>query len=181
MGIFVTVALFIGFACIIAIAGYELVKYADKLADITGIGEALFGAILLGAITSLAGIITSVTAALQSHPHLAISNAMGGIAAQTLFLALVDISYRKANLEHSSASYANLLVGLLLIIMLSFILFVILIAYSLCLGLRLLEVPKWQTPSFQINNEKLMATHDAYFGMANAKGKGRSPDQSLFS
>lgn len=55
----------------------------------------------------------------------------------------------------------------------------ILICYSLCMGLRLLEVPKWQNPSFQINNEKLMATHDAYFGMANAKGTGRSPDQSL--
>src|SRR6056297_3236508 len=121
----ITIGLFAGFACIIAIAGFKLVKYADKLADITGIGEALFGAILLGAITSLAGITTSVTAAFQSHPHLAISNAMGGIAAQTMFLALADILYRKANLEHSSASFANILMGLLLIIMLTFILLVI--------------------------------------------------------
>lgn len=125
MGLTTDIGLFAGFAIVIAIAGFRLVRYADKLADITGIGEALFGAILLGAITSLAGITTSVTAAFQSHPHLAISNAMGGIAAQTLFLALADIFYRKANLEHSSASLANLLVGLLLIIMLSFILLVV--------------------------------------------------------
>ncbi len=125
MGVPIAFVLFIFFAGIIAVAGYQLVKYADTLADITGIGEAFFGAILLGAITSLSGIVTSVTAAFQSHPHLAVSNAMGGIAAQTLFLALADIFYRKANLEHSAASFANLLLGLLLVIMLSFILLVI--------------------------------------------------------
>jgi len=125
MGISVAVGLFITFAMVIALAGFKLVQYAEKLANITGIGEALFGAILLGAITSLAGIMTSMTAAYQAHPHLAMSNAIGGIAAQTLFLAFADIFYRKANLEHSSASYANLLVGILLIIMLSFVLLVI--------------------------------------------------------
>lgn len=122
MEITIAVSVFIVCALAIAVAGYQLVQYAEKLSAITGIGEALFGAILLGAITSLAGIITSVTAAWQGHPELAMSNAIGGIAAQTLFLAVADVFYRKANLEHSSASYANLLVGLLLIVMLSFIL-----------------------------------------------------------
>lgn len=125
MQIPLTIGLFVLLALIIALAGYRLVKYAERLAQLTGIGEALFGAILLGAITSMAGIMTSVTAAYQGHPELAMSNAIGGIAAQTLFLALADLLYRKANLEHSSASYANLLVGLLLILMLSFILLVI--------------------------------------------------------
>jgi len=125
MGFTLTLFIFSISALVVALAGFYLVRYADILADLTGIGEALFGAILLGAITSLAGIVTSVTAAYQSHPELAMSNAIGGIAAQTLFLSIADIVYRKANLEHSSASYANLLVGLLLIVMLGFILLVI--------------------------------------------------------
>ncbi len=125
MGLTATIGLFLVCAAAIAVAGFQLVRYADKLADLTGIGEALFGAILLGAVTSLAGIVTSVTAAWRGHPHLAMSNAIGGIAAQTLFLALADLVYRRANLEHSSASFTNLLVGLLLIIMLCFIMLVI--------------------------------------------------------
>ncbi len=54
-----------------------------------------------------------------------------------------------------------------------------LLVYSVCAGLRFLEVPSWQKSSLQINGEKLMATHDAYFGMANAIDTGRNPDQSL--
>ncbi|WP_345945532.1 hypothetical protein [Methanosarcina sp. DH2] len=62
-----------------------------------------------------------MTAAYQNHPELAVSNAVGGILAQTTFLAFADISYKKANLEHAAASYPNLMHGTLLIIMLSFI------------------------------------------------------------
>ena len=77
------------------------------LADETGLGEAIFGAVLLGSATSIAGITTSVTAAVNALPSLAISNAIGGIAAQTVFLAVADITYRPANLEHAAASAAR--------------------------------------------------------------------------
>ena len=46
-----------------AVAGTQLSGIADDLADRTGIGEALVGALLLGATTSLPGIVASVTAA----------------------------------------------------------------------------------------------------------------------
>lgn len=108
------VILFIASAIVIAIAGTLLSRAADQLADLTGMGEALFGAIFLGGTTSLPGIITSVVAAYNDHPQLAISNAIGGIAAQTLFLSIADISYRKTNLEHAAASFANLMQGILL-------------------------------------------------------------------
>lgn len=78
-------------------------------------GEALMGAIFLGGSTSLSGITTSVTAAALNHPELAISNAVGGIAAQTVFLAIADIFYRKINLEHAAASQANIMQGGLLV------------------------------------------------------------------
>lgn len=119
MDLSLAIILFIASAVVIAVAGTLLTKAADQLADLTGWGEALFGAIFLGGATSLPGIITSVVAAYNNHPQLAISNAIGGIAAQTLFLSIADISYRKVNLEHAAASFANLMQGLLLIALLA--------------------------------------------------------------
>lgn len=106
-------------AVIIGIAGTRLSRIADQLADATGLGEAIVGALLLGASTSLAGIVTSVTAASQGYAELAASNAVGGIAAQTMFLALGDLAYRRGNLEHAAASMTNLLQGVLLVTLLS--------------------------------------------------------------
>ncbi|MGK7393728.1 MAG: sodium:calcium antiporter [Candidatus Cyclobacteriaceae bacterium M3_2C_046] len=125
MNLTTSIIVFLIFTVVIAFGGTKLSKTADTLADITGIGEALFGAIMLGGITSLPGIVTSVTAAVSNHPELAVSNAIGGIAAQTAFLSIADIAYKRANLEHASASFPNLMQGVMLIILLSYILVVI--------------------------------------------------------
>lgn len=101
-------------ALLILYFGARMTRLADQLADLSGLGEAVFGAALLGGTTSLPGIITSVTAAGAGHPELAVSNAVGGIAAQTAFLAIVDMFYRRANLEHAAASVENLVNGALL-------------------------------------------------------------------
>ncbi|MEQ8818806.1 MAG: sodium:calcium antiporter [Sumerlaeia bacterium] len=107
---------------VIAVAGTKLAGYADRLADRTGLGEAFVGALLLGAMTSLPGITTSFVAGWNGHASLAISNAIGGMAAQTVFLAIADICYRKANLEHAAASVPNIINGALLIALLGGIL-----------------------------------------------------------
>jgi len=125
MDLTVAIVVFCISTFVIVIAGTRLTRAADQLADITGWGEALLGAIFLGGITSIPGIITSVVAAYNDHPTLAISNAIGGIAAQTVFLSIADISYRKINLEHAAASFANLMQGVLLLGLLSFILIAI--------------------------------------------------------
>lgn len=104
---------------VIALAGIWMSSTADKIADRTGFGEALVGGVLLGASTSLSGTVTSVTAALDGHAELAVANAVGGIAAQTVFLAIADVVYRKSNLEHAAASETNLIQGALLIVMLA--------------------------------------------------------------
>lgn len=114
-----SVYVFVASALVIGIFGSMMTRIADKLADVTGLGEALMGAIFLGGSTSLPGITTSVTAAAGGHAELAISNAIGGIAAQTVFLAVADIAYRKVNLEHAAASVANLMQGALLTVLLS--------------------------------------------------------------
>ena len=72
------------------------------------------GAVLLGAATSLSGLTTSVAAASSGLAELAVSNAAGGIAAQTFFLAVADLAYRRANLEHAAASLENMIQGTVL-------------------------------------------------------------------
>ncbi|WP_321396814.1 hypothetical protein [Emcibacter sp.] len=113
--LWVSIAAFILAALVIGLAGTRMAGVADRLADRTGIGEALFGGVLLGGSTSIPGIVASTTAAAQGHAELAFSNAVGGIAAQTFFLAIADITYRRANLEHAAASLVNLMQAVVLI------------------------------------------------------------------
>ena len=55
--------LFLAAAAVIGVVSTRLTGMADTLAECTGLGKALVGAVLLGASTSLAGIVTLVTAA----------------------------------------------------------------------------------------------------------------------
>lgn len=113
------VAALAGLAVVIVAAGARLAGLADMLADATGWGEATVGAVLLGGSTSLSGIVASVVAAGTGHPTMAISNAIGGIAVQTAFLAVADMFYPRTNLEHAAASTTNLFQAALLIALLS--------------------------------------------------------------
>lgn len=115
----VSVSLFLIAVLVIAFAGTRMARVADLLADATGLGEAFVGALFLGGSTSLAGIVTSITAAANNHPELAASNALGGIAAQTVFLGVADMAYRKANLEHAAASAATLMQATVLVTLLA--------------------------------------------------------------
>jgi cation:H+ antiporter len=104
-----SVALLVASAAALLAAGTRFARTVDRLADRLGIGEALAGAVLLGASTSIPGLIVTVLAAADARPDFAASNALGGIAAQTMFLALADLAYRPANLEHAAASLATLM------------------------------------------------------------------------
>ncbi|MCW8195604.1 sodium:calcium antiporter [Proteobacteria bacterium 005FR1] len=110
---------------VILLVGTRLAGLADRFADRTGLGEAMAGTIFLGLVTSLPGLATSVTAALDGRAALAISNALGGIAVQTAFLAVADLSYRKANLEHAVASVQNMMQIVLLVMLLGLVLMAI--------------------------------------------------------
>lgn len=113
------VALFVGAAVAIAFAGTRMARVADQLADRTGMGEALAGALFLGGVTSFPGLMTTTVTALEGLPTLAVSNAVGSIAVQTLWLVIGDLMMRRANLEHVAASPENMLQGALLVALLS--------------------------------------------------------------
>ncbi|MDF1726957.1 MAG: sodium:calcium antiporter [Sulfitobacter sp.] len=103
----------------VVLASIKATQLADIIADRTRMGEALAGGLILGGATSLAGAVVSVNAAMSGDASFAFSNAVGGIAAQTVFLALADRLHRGVNLEHAAAEPANLFQAVMLIILLS--------------------------------------------------------------
>lgn len=116
------VLVFLAAAAAIGLAGTKLAGLADRFADRTGLGEALTGSLLLGLTTALPGVSASVVAALEGSPTLAITNALGGIAFQTTVLAVADMTYRRANLEHAAASAENMMQTVMLIVLISLVL-----------------------------------------------------------
>ncbi|OWU86014.1 cation transporter [Oceanicola sp. 22II-s10i] len=114
----VLIAIFAAAGAVICLSGIRMTGIADRIADRTGLGEAIVGGVILGAATSLSGTVVSVTAALDGRASLAFSNSIGGIAAQTAFLALADLLFRKANLEHAAAEVTNIFQGVLLMVLL---------------------------------------------------------------
>lgn len=117
------IAAFVAAAGVLVAVGSRFAGVVDEIADRTGLGEAIAGAVLLGATTSLPGLMTSVIAAWEGEAGFAVSNAVGGIAAQTTFLAVADLAYRRVNLEHAAASVPNLLQSVILIMLVSTVLF----------------------------------------------------------
>ncbi|MEQ8230979.1 MAG: sodium:calcium antiporter [Gammaproteobacteria bacterium] len=107
---------------VILVAGTRLARVAQSLAISTGLGEAVIGGALLGASTSLSGTVTSISAAAAGETDLAVSNAIGGIAVQTFFLAIADLCHRGANLEHAAASPENMANTALLTLLLACVL-----------------------------------------------------------
>ncbi|MFP4125547.1 MAG: sodium:calcium antiporter [Alphaproteobacteria bacterium] len=113
------VGAFVLLAVAILAGGTALTRAADQIAEATGLSAALMGALLLGATTSLPGTIVSVTTAWGGHAELAVANAIGGITAQTAFLTIADLVYRRGNLEYAAASIATLMQSMLLVALLS--------------------------------------------------------------
>lgn len=113
------VAVFGAAALAIALSGVRMSTIADRLADRTGLGEAVVGALLLGMSTSLSGTVTSIAAAAHGQASLAFANGVGGIAAQTVFLVVADMTYRRVNIEHAGADVRHMVQASLLILMLA--------------------------------------------------------------
>lgn len=112
-------AIFVLAALLTVVCSVRLVSLGDALADRTGWGEALFGAVFFGAATSLSGIVMTGVSAAADRPQLAYGNAVGGIAVQTLAVVAADVAHRRVNLEHAAASVQNLLFGCLLLALLT--------------------------------------------------------------
>lgn len=110
-----SVSVLIGAAAVIALCGVRLAACADRLADKTGWGEALMGGLFLAGVTSAPDFAATLTAAAHGYAELAMGNILGSMAANLVFLAVGDLTYRNANLEHAAASSGNLIQATLFI------------------------------------------------------------------
>jgi hypothetical protein len=83
-------SIFAAAAAAVWVAGIWLSRMTDVLALRFHLGEALAGAILLAVTTNLPEIAITVTVAIEHNIEIAIGNILGGIAIQTVALAVID-------------------------------------------------------------------------------------------
>src|SRR5205085_7111693 len=86
----VLIAVFAASAAAIWMAGIALSNSTDALDRRLGLGSALGGLVLLAIATSLPELAITVSAAIRGNLDLAIGNLLGGIAIQTVVLAILD-------------------------------------------------------------------------------------------
>ena len=111
------VAVFALAAIAVWFAGIRLSDTTDVLATRLGLGEALGGLILLAIATNLPEIAITVSASLANNLGLAIGNILGGVAIQTVVLALIDAIGlgREDGLTFRSASLSLVLEAMVVI------------------------------------------------------------------
>jgi cation:H+ antiporter len=86
--------IFVASAVAIWVAGIHLSNATDALDLRLGLGSALGGLILLSFATDLPELVITITAAASGHVGLAVGNLVGGIAIQTVVLAVLDLTVR---------------------------------------------------------------------------------------
>ncbi len=111
----VNVLLFIVAASGVWAGGTRLTRYADALAERTGIGRVYLGVLLLGGVTSLPEVATTATASLSGNAPLAVNTLLGGVMMQTTILAFADVLVGREALSTVGAMSEELLEGVLLI------------------------------------------------------------------
>jgi len=82
---------FIICSILIVWGGSRLSKYGDAIAELTGVGKAWFGLVLMAAVTSLPELFTGIgSAAIFNTPDIAVGDVMGSCAFNLLILAILD-------------------------------------------------------------------------------------------
>lgn len=109
---------FVAAAAIVWWAGTRITRYADAIAKRTGMGHAFLGMVLLGGITSLPELATTVTASLTGNAALAVNNVLGGVALQVVILAIADVAVGRDALSSVIAKPTVLLQGTFCVLLL---------------------------------------------------------------
>lgn len=109
-------------ACVVAIwfGGVRLSRYADAIAEKSGLGRNWTGMILLGTVTSLPELVTGVSSVtVAGVPDIAIGDVLGSTVFNLAILAVVEVItrpdslYTRANRGHTlSAAFGSILIGI---------------------------------------------------------------------
>lgn len=106
-------------AALIGLAGTKLCRYADVIADKTGLSGSWVGLILLATVTSLPELVTGVSAiTLANVPNIAVGSLLGSCVFNLAILVMLDYLvrgeslYRRASPSHIlSAGFGVILIG----------------------------------------------------------------------
>ncbi|MCS6840410.1 MAG: sodium:calcium antiporter [Roseiflexus sp.] len=112
--------LFIMCAAVILVAGAQLSRYGDVIADMTGLGRTWIGVVLLASVTSLPELITGLSSvAIFGVPNIAMGDIAGSCMFNLLIIAMLDalhgpapISARVHQGQVLAASFGVILLGL---------------------------------------------------------------------
>ncbi len=74
------------------VAGWRLSRYADAIAEATGLGRLLIGSVLLAGTTSLPELSVDVAAIRQGAPDLAVGDLLGSGLVNLMILAVLDMT-----------------------------------------------------------------------------------------
>lgn len=117
--LFAIVLMFVAASGVVWFGGTRLSKYADALAARTGVGRVAVGTMLLGGVTSLPEVATTITASSRGEPEIAVNNLLGGVALQVTILVAGDIALGRRSISAIVGSTAVQLQGIVCIILLS--------------------------------------------------------------
>jgi cation:H+ antiporter len=117
--LWINLVIFAGAAVVVWMAGTRLADYTDSIASRTGLSHAFLGLILLGFVTSLPEIATTVTATTIGNTSLVANNLFGGVAAQITVLAIVDLIAVRGALTYFTPQPILLFQGMMLLLLLS--------------------------------------------------------------
>lgn len=104
-------------AAIIVVAATFLSRFADIIAEVTGMGRLLIGSILLAGATSLPELSVDISAVRQGLPNVAVGDLMGSSLMNLLILGVVDLLPGSRGRALSRISSAHALPGALSIVL----------------------------------------------------------------
>jgi cation:H+ antiporter len=114
-------AVFGASAALVWSAGSRLARYADAIAEQTGIGREFLGMILLGGVTSLPELAVATTATLEGAPTLSINDVLGSAGINIVILAVADVVIGRKALTSMQSSPGVMLQGVIGIVLMSLI------------------------------------------------------------
>lgn len=113
--------IFAASAIAIWVAGTQVSKTTDALSKHFKLGEALAGMLLLAIVTNLPEVAIVISSSLTNNVGIAVGNILGGIAIQTVVIAVLDIFGlgKKVALTYSVKSLVPVLEGILVVAVLA--------------------------------------------------------------
>lgn len=107
-------------ATLIGIAGYQLSRYGDVIAQRTGMSGSWVGLALLATVTSLPELATGISSVTVANaPNLAVGDALGSCVVNLVFLVVIDSVFRKEQLWRR-AGQGHVLAAAFSVLMLGF-------------------------------------------------------------